>query len=76
MKKRKVTYKTEIDKRGNVRRFKCWKEEFKDEDGGKSIFINRQQLIKLNGDKVVWYSHGELNRMTKKERKSIELKFK
>lgn len=50
----KYTYKTVKTKGGNVHRFRCWTENFKDEDTGQLIPIDRHRLIKVNGKKVVW----------------------
>ena len=73
---KKYTYKSVTDKNGNVERFRCWNEDFKDMDTGKIITIGRRQLIKLNGEKVEWYSNFELKRMSVAQRKSIQLKYK
>ncbi len=74
--KNPYTYKTVTDKNGNVERFRCWDENFKDEDSENVITIKRHQLIKLNGEKVVWFSNSELKQMSKKQLDSIQLKYK
>lgn len=70
----KYTYKTVTDSRGNVERYRCWKEEFKDAQG--CITINRNQLIKLNGKKVTWCALHQFNQLSPSQLKSIQLKYK
>lgn len=73
---KKAKYKTIVDKNGNEIRYRVWVEYFKDEDSGRLIPIERMRPIKVNGEKVVWYSNSELKKMSKSERKSIEIKLK
>jgi hypothetical protein len=74
--KQKFSYKTETDKKGNVIRYRCWQEFFKDEDSGKLISIQRKQMIKCNGQAVAWYPNRLLKKMSPAERKAIELPLK
>lgn len=50
----KYTYKTTTTKAGNIHRFRCWVENFKDEDTGRLVPIKRSRLIKVNGRPVTW----------------------
>lgn len=54
MSQKKYTYKTEIDVTGNVIRYRCWIENFKDMDTGNIVPIKRQRRIKVNGLPVYW----------------------
>ena len=70
----RYTYSSTTDKKGNVTRWRNWKEEFKDEDTGKSVTIPRKEPIKYNGEKLVWYSSSQLRKMSKQQRESIKPK--
>jgi len=67
----KYTYKTETDKDGNAIRYRCWIDNFEDMDTGKYIPIKRQRPIKLNGDKLEWYSNREIKGMSKADRDKV-----
>lgn len=70
---KKYTYKTETDKKGNIIKYRCWQETFKDNDTGKDHVLNRQEPIEINGEAVRFYSDSELRSMSKSERKEISL---
>lgn len=74
--KMSYTYKTEIDKNGNLMRYRCWKEPFTDEDTGEVIWVKRRELMKVNGEKVRFYSTSEWKRMSPAERDAIRLRLK
>ncbi len=49
--KTKFTYVKELNKKDLVT-YKCWDEDFKDEDTGEVITIARRKAIKINGKKI------------------------
>ena len=51
-KKTKFKYITEENKKGDLITYKCWDEDFKDEDTGEVITIARREMIKINGKKL------------------------
>ena len=69
--KKKFWYKTIKQEDGKICRYKCWKDEFKDESGSECVFITRHKLIKVNGHKIRFYSDSEIKRMTKKQKEEI-----
>jgi len=72
----KFTYTSKVDKKGNVSRYRCWFETFKDEDSGETIKLKRHELIKYNGEPVRFYGLSELKKMNKQQLASIKLKSK
>lgn len=73
--KQKFTYKTIIQENKDVTRYKCWKEEFKDEDSGNSVWIDRMELIKVNGVVVRFYANSEIKRMSAHQKRLIFAKI-
>ena len=71
----KYTYSTLKNKKG-IWRIRHWFDEFKDEDTGEVVKIAREEPIKLNGQKIRFYSDSEIQAMTPKEKRKIFGKFK
>lgn len=51
--KTKFTHITEKNKKGDLVKYKCWDEDFKDEDTGEVITIARREAVAINGKKIL-----------------------
>lgn len=69
-------YKTEVDKKGNELRYKVWYDTFTDDDTGEDIKVKRHRLVKVNGDRVRFYSNSEMKQMSRQQREAIKLRLK
>lgn len=66
------TYSTKDTPKGKIK-YRHWAEEFKDESGGESVFIERKEPIELDGNPLQWYSNSEISRMSKEEQQRLLL---
>jgi hypothetical protein len=50
--KTKFSYAKEKNKKGDMITYRCWNEDFKDEDTGEVITIQRREAVKINGKRI------------------------
>lgn len=66
----KYTYSTFVNKKGTWR-VRHWTQEFTDDSTGKKIKIKREEPIKLNGEKIIFYPQSVIDKMSPAQRKEV-----